>query len=922
MTSIRRLLGVPMLAAVLVFAGCGAREKSGAELVVEAKRALEQRNYKAAVIHLRTALHANPLDRDVQLLLGIAFDAAGDHASALPEVRKARQLGADPAQVVPLLARVLIESGEFKAVLDELKPEAASPPAERAAVLVARGRAHAALQQPDAARAAFDQALQAVADYPDALLGQAAVKMTEDKDMAAALALTERALAQPPGTADAWKMKGDLLRYQGRRDAEAAQAYRSALQLAPDDLHAQLSLALILGNLGQYAEGQAQVDAAKKRRGPEDPLANYMQARLAYMQRDLARAQEALNLTLKSAPGFRYALLLAGEIALEQNQPVQAESHLAAVIKAMPDETWPRLLHVDALLRLKRGKEALATLAPALQKRPNDARLLAFAGNAYLQLGDYARATESYEKAAAIVPQAGELRRSIAEAQLRAGDDARALRELESASKLGDANADALLVMTLLGKRQFDKALAAARSIAAKEPQNPLAPFLEGVAYVGKKDLANARASFGKALVMAPAYFPAARELARLDLADGNPAAARKHFDDMLAKDGANVGALLALAALDLAAGNAQDGAQRMEKARAADAKALAPRVMLARHYRETGQVEQALPVALEAARLEPQNPDAVEALGSAQLANGDAVGAVASFGRLATLLPQSGRALLLLGRAQAASGKAPQAEASYAKALALQPDSIDARAALALAQARAGRVAEAQKLVQELKQRAPGSAGDMLEGDVLMVAAKPADAVRAYQAAWGRAKNGVLAVRLYEAYTAAGRDADGDAHLRAWLKDHPGDTGARLHLADALARSNRDKDAAEAYRDVLKAAPSHAVALNNLAYVYQRGKDPRALDTAEQAYKLRPKDPVTADTYGWILTQSGKVAEGLKVLEQATASAPKHTEIRYHYAIALAKSGDKDKARGIVRQMLADGARLPVDPENAKLLQ
>jgi len=108
---------------------------------------------------------------------------------------------------------------------------------------------------------------------------------------------------------------------------------------------------------------------------------------------------------------------------------------------------------------------------------------------------------------------------------------------------------------------------------------------------------------------------------------------------------------------------------------------------------------------------------------------------------------------------------------------------------------------------------------------------------------------------------------------------------------------------------------------LYNRAYVYPCSKDARALKTERKAFEPRPRDPVDADTYGWALTEAGMAAEGLKLLAQATRAAPNTSEIRYHCAVALAKSGTNEKARAVVRQMLADAELLPVGPNLAKRL-
>ena len=91
---------------------------------------------------------------------------------------------------------------------------------------------------------------------------------------------------------------------------------------------------------------------------------------------------------------------------------------------------------------------------------------------------------------------------------------------------------------------------------------------------------------------------------------------------------------------------------------------------------------------------------------------------------------------------------------------------------------------------------------------------------------------------------------------------------------------------------------PDHPSALNDLAWLYHETGRPGALEMAEKAYRLAPDSPAIQDTYGWILVQTGEVESGLVPLEKAAFNAPENLDIRYHLAAALAKAGDKDRAK------------------------
>ena len=114
---------------------------------------------------------------------------------------------------------------------------------------------------------------------------------------------------------------------------------------------------------------------------------------------------------------------------------------------------------------------------------------------------------------------------------------------------------------------------------------------------------------------------------------------------------------------------------------------------------------------------------------------------------------------------------------------------------------------------------------------------------------------------------------------------------------------------------------PDNVVVLNNLAWAYHQVKDPRALETAERAYKLKPDSASLSDTLGWILVEQGNTRRGLELLQKAVKAAPKVPEIRYHLAQAWLKAGDKSKARSELEALLSTDAKFPQRAEAEKLL-
>jgi tetratricopeptide (TPR) repeat protein len=157
---------------------------------------------------------------------------------------------------------------------------------------------------------------------------------------------------------------------------------------------------------------------------------------------------------------------------------------------------------------------------------------------------------------------------------------------------------------------------------------------------------------------------------------------------------------------------------------------------------------------------------------------------------------------------------------------------------------------------------------------------------------------------------------------LAQWLKESPEDAGVRVYAAEAALRSGKYQNAIEQYEWLLRKTPDDVSMLNNLAWAYQQTKDPRALETGERAYKLKPDSPAVTDTLGWMLVEQGNAKRGAELLQKAVAAAPESLAIRYHLAQALAKTGDKAQAINHLERIVAAGPKFSQEAEAAALLK
>lgn len=912
-----------LLGSVLIFGGlasCG-KPQTPEALIAEARQYREHGDIPAAIIQLKNALQKNPDDAEARYLLGTIYNETSDPQSAEKELRRALDLGKDPARVLPELGKALLIQGQFQKVLDETNP--VSGENESPEISSLRGNAYLALGKPKEAKESFERALSHEPDFPDALIGLARQALTE-QNIEAATRYIEQAVDKNPKNVGAWLFKADLLRLQGQIKPALA-AYENILKLEPKNTSAHLSKAFLEIGTGNFDAAKADIDAARQT-APNSLLVFYSQALLDFRQGKHAEAWDSLQQILRAAPEHMPSVLLAGAVQYSLGSMPQAEQYLKQFLGANPGNYYARHLLISILLKSRQTTAALKQLEPMLKDgQPQDARTLALAGEAYMQAKDYTKATEYFEKASAIIPGNPKLHAALGLSSLAQGQDERAVSELETAASLDTQSpqTDVLLIMNYLRRQENDKAMAAVRNLEKEQPGNPLTHNMKGAVYLAMKDAPSARASFEKALSLQPTYFPAAMNLAQLDLKDKNPSAAQKRLEAFLEKDKDNLQAMLALARLASAQGQNNVAETWLQRASQAHPEATQPGQLLVGLYQQTGEKKKALDLAQKLQASHPQSPEMLALLAQIHLANGNKDKALDAYERLAVLRPESALAQFRIASVHMDMQNTQAAYDALKKALALQPNYLEAKLALAGLEALKGNREEALKMAQNIqKQHGKSPAGYVLEGDLLMAQNKPALAAKAYEKGLSVGKSAPQLIKLHTALSRDGKGKEAESRLLQWLKEHPTDNPVRLYLANSYLVTQQNKAAIEQYQTILRQDPKNVVALNNLASLYQKEKDPRALQFAEQAYQLAPEHPAILDTLGWILVEQGNTGRGLPLLQKAANLAPKAGEIRYHYVLGLVKSGDKPKARQELERLLATKETFPQIEEAKTLLK
>ncbi|GAB4439255.1 MAG: hypothetical protein OHK0026_05010 [Rhodocyclaceae bacterium] len=901
----------------LALAGCGDNPE---KQIASAKQEMAKKDYKAAAIRLKGVLQKDENLAEARFLLGRASLETGDAASAEKHLRKAAELGYDAQQVIPELARAMIELGQYKKVLAEFADRKLATPEAKAGLLVSLAWARAASGEIDAARKAVADALAAKPDHPRALLASAWLK-AQDKDLAGAEAIVDSVLARETDSIEALGMKAGFALARGDGQ-NALKAYRKITELRPTQVAAHYSAFMILTRDGKLAEAKAQIESLRKA-VPKHPITAYLQALVARQENNLPVARDRVAEALKLAPDFLPALMLSGIVNSQLSSYELAEQHLNKVLAQAPNSFLAKRMLIGVLVRTGRAARALELAQSLLKQAPDNPEVLSVAASAYMLAGDAKQATALFEKSARLAPKDAKKRTGLALAHFAGGEAARAVQDLEAASAADTSrvDADVLLVLQHLRTKQFDKALEAAAVIERKMPDSPATHNLKGqvLSAAGKP----ARAAFERALQLRPDFVPALLNLGRIDLAEKKPEAAKKRFEDAIAKNPKNIGLQIAYVdTLSAMGAPREDLRKAIERAVAAAPSDVGARRVLIGFHVKGKEIERAVKAAQDAVAAIPGDAGLLQVLGELQLETKAYEQAVGTLTRAAELAPQSVEVLLRLSDAQAAHGSAEAALQSLRKVLALKPDLLDAKMRIASIQSRSGHTGDALRVAKEVQEKRPKDAvGYLLEGDLYAREKKWDEAVAAYRKGIERVKAPLFAIRLHQTLTAAGRKPEAGKAASDWIRANPKDGYVRNYLAERAQAAGDPAEAARQYKALLEQFPKNPVVLNNLAWASYEAKDAKALDYAEQANALAPGNPAIQDTLGWILVEKGELKRGLELLGQAVAKAPQAAELRLHLAKALLRGGRKEEARKELDALAKLGDKYPKQAEVAKIL-
>jgi putative PEP-CTERM system TPR-repeat lipoprotein len=819
------------------------------------------------------------------------------------EVRNARDRGYDPHKSFALLTQSMLAQSKFQAMLDEFKPTSKDQQLN-AEILNSRGVAEANLRHVDAAEKDFVEAEKLAPNSVQPLLADARLAIAR-REVDRALQKADQALAIQPKSADAMLVKAQALRLKGDLVGSAT-VLDQAVEADPDSLQAKLDRASMLLATGKITSAQADIQSVLAI-SPGNVQAIYLQAVLQANAKDWHAVDLSLNRIAAFLNRIPRAYYLLAVTKRELGQFEQARDAATRYLARAPNDLagYKLLAHIQT--DQHQPDQVIGTLSKIADAGKADAETYDLLGRAYVATGRGDEAVKVFQKAEALAPKDVGLQTRLAAAQLGQGNVTDAIGDLEGTLKLAPSQpmvGEALFFATI-ATGDLDKAAGVIKQLRAIQGDTPVVQNLDGLLLLAKLDLDAARAKFAEIGTKSPNFLPAKANLARVLSMQGHDAEAEALLSELLDKAPTSEPALSILVNMMLQTNQTGKAIARVERAHAAAPDDLRLAAGLAQLYIRNQQAQKALDITNDTKGAE-SDETILGARVAALVALQRQAQARDTLQQILRLDPGSVPARRQLMALFVQAGDYESARNVIKEGFAARPRDYQFYQDYVMIDLKAGGVEAALASADRLADQDRGFVQAVaLPGDVYLAANRPAAAVKAYATAFATAPSSFLVVRLATAMVRNNQPDEGWQKLVDWVNAHPDDLVV-LEALTELEINTRRFDTAEQHLKLLLAKKPHdAVALNNLAWVYQQKGNPEARSLALQAYILLP-GVQTADTLGWILTENGNATKGLPLLRQASTTAPTDYRIRYHYAVALNKTGNVDEAVRQLDQVIA----------------
>ena len=889
-----------------LLSGCGTKDAT--EHYADALNFIQQHQYNAAIIELKSAIQQQPDNADFRMALGNLYLQTSDPLSAEKELSRALQLGTPVEQLAVALAKAHYLAENYQPLLSLFESDSTINTDVLAYVQLYKALAEIELGSMENAVAIFDQLIQA--------------------DLADIKSFAEAALSINARSYDNARQKLNVIKNDSPIYLEALllNAHTALMQKSPDTA-APLLLEYLQQRPSAYkvrlltAETQVRLNdlaAADQHLQPllkvipNHGLTNYLKAVVEYDKKNYTLAKEHVDKAILAKLDTVPNRVLAGLIHYQLGLESQALVHLSAIKQYLPQ--LPEVNRLYAALRLKAGE--VTDAAESISQSEFTAADLALVSSTVSELvrtGNNKAAADilaRYEQF--VVAEDAQSLQALGRLKLSiSGQETAGIKALEQALLLepGQHHTRLILAGNYIRLKQYDKAskladewISTTDTVAAGYNLKALVALLQQDIANGKLLLAQAQAAdkdnvftyfllasvaqlegdvsladqyLKQAIALRPDYQPALASYYTSLNSQGKPEAAIQLIEQSQQKNQDNIQITLLLANVYQLNARYKDVITLLEPL-ANQQQKLPPAAynLLLRAYAALSQIDPGVNLAQRWVNEDKQSLPANFAY--------------ASF--LATARRYNDALRVLNNTLQ-----------QHPKNAVLLRTKMHTQAQLNDYQ---GALETFNLLPAEMKNSA-----DMLfhQGRLQLLNDQLSIGINTLLKSYNIEASPVTATAIAEAYAKDVSYRKAVTFLEEHFAKHGENKRLRAFYANLLIQDDVNK-AVAIYQKLVEDEPEDIITLNNYAWVLQQsGRTADALPYIEKAMQINANHPDILDSYGKILFSLGQYDKARAQYDKSLSIRPNNTEVQLNYAELLIKTTAYTEATALLNNIKTD---------------